>query len=471
MTMYYSKITTFAKDAKGAVLPTVAAVLVALMAFGTLAMDVSRYMDLQTQLQKAADSFALAAAAELDGQPATGGAGGAIARANAAVTALMAGHNSSVFNAAAVTAAVTFYQNLPATDNLAMGATTNDPTLANFVQVVVAPVRISTFFPATIFGAPSNNMTTSALAVAGFTQTLCGQPTPFYVCNGTPGSATDMLNQAAMIGHEVSLVEHPGQGQGGNYGFLDDLGCGGNTPCLENELGESNLPKSCAPTSNNIITTTGQKTAASEYFDTRFDLYQKAANKANKGANAAIFTPDANVRKGYKPGCNMSLGPPASELPFPDDSNVTPPYSTSVVGNGSWTGAANVNFNNYWNVNFPGTGVAKPAPTTRYAEYLYEIAKGLIPAKSKGNEVGTPQCNPANAQPDRRVLYAAVVNCGSLGGGRTKVTAQGIVKFFLLLPTIGTGGFGTMLAEYVSVVTPNQANGEVGVHDNVQLYR
>lgn len=478
MTMLYSKITLFAKDAKGAVLPTVAAVLVGLMGMATLALDISRYMDLQTQLQKAADSFALAAAAELDGQPAIGGAGGAIARANNAVTALMASRNSSVFNAAAVTAAVAFYPTLPATDNLAMGGATADPTQAHFVQVVVNPVTTSTFIPATLFGAASNNMTTSATAVAGFTQAICRQ-TPIFVCNG--GGANDMTNAKVMRGKEFSLVGAPGAGfSPGNYGFVD-IGCGNNTPCLEQALGKNN--NGICIGLDPVTTTTGQKTAAGRYFDTRFDLYVKNA----KNADPTVYSPDANVRKGYTPGCNTASaggwGPPAvgTELPFPDDSNVAPPYSTATIGNGNWQG----NFNNYWAVNFPG--VARPAaPATRFDLYQYENANGLVPKKACGTacgapngEVGTPQCHPETAQTCdpinnpgncRRFLYAAVVDCSKLGGGQTKVTPEAIVQFFLLQPLIQTaGGFGTMLAEYVDVAKPNDASGVL--HDIVQLYR
>jgi hypothetical protein len=488
MTMYYSKITTFAKDAKGAVLPTVAVVLVGLMGMATLAMDVSRYMDLQTQLQKAADSFALAAAAELDGRTT------AISRANSAVNTLMAGRNSSVFNAAAVTAAVTFYPALPATDNLAMGATTADPTLANFVQVVVTPVTVSTFIPATLLGAATNNMTTSASAVAGFTQSICGAPTPLYVCNGS--GATDMLNKAAMIGHEVDLVYGPGAGVGGNYGFLDPTGCGGNTPCLENTLGGNNLPTTTCINTPPIITTTGQKTAAGEYFDTRFDLYLKSA----KNADPTIFSPDVNVRKGYtldpagggggtckNVAYDFTLDATKTKaLPLPDDSNIASPYSAATIGNGNWT-TGFFNATGYWGVNFPGVA-AHPALTTRYALYQYEIANNLLLDQSTSNptlspsppsinpthqlqEVGVPMCVSAN-KPNRRILYAAVIDCSSLGGGQNTVTALGIVKFFLLQPTQAAGapgGFGTMLAEYVDLSTPNDASG--ALHDVVQLYR
>ncbi|MGH7249191.1 MAG: pilus assembly protein TadG-related protein, partial [Pseudomonadota bacterium] len=235
LTKLRGKIATFAADHTGAVLPFVASTIIGMLAFATLATDVSRYLDLQTQLQKAADAFALAAAAELDGTPT------AITRANAAISTLMAGQNSSVFGAGAVTVQATnFYPALPATDNLPMGATTADPAQARFVQVGVTPVAINTFFPAMLFGAATNTMATSASAVAGGPagagQVICGQ-TPIYVCSGAAGGPTDMMNPAVMTGKEVSLVAPPGSGYSpGNYGFLD-VGCGNNTPCLEQALG------------------------------------------------------------------------------------------------------------------------------------------------------------------------------------------------------------------------------------------
>jgi hypothetical protein len=97
----------------------------------------------------------------------------------------------------------------------------------------------------------------------------------------------------------------------------------------------------------------------------------------------------------------------------------------------------------------------------------------LCSTPSTGGEVGTPVCKPANATVDRRILYAAVTDCSTLGGGATPVTALGLVKFFLLRPTIQTGGFGTMLAEYVDLATPNNntPGNTTKIFDVVQLYR
>lgn len=475
ITKLRGKIVAFAADENGAVLPFVTAFMAVLFGFAILSTDMSRYLDLQTQLQKAADAFALAGAAELDGSRT------AEARADAAIAGLLTGTtaNSSIFGAGAVTVAAAYYSQLPATDNLGMasGTVAATPADARFVSVVVAPVTINSLFPAALAGAATNAMTTSASAVAGFTQAICRQ-TPIYICDGTPGGANDMMNPSVMRGKEVSLVANPGAGFApGNYGFLD-IGCGNNTPCLNQALGGNN--NQICVNLQTITTTTGQKTASKAYFNTRFDLYQNDA----KNADQTLFSPDVNVRKGYtapencnKPQSDGGWSPPnpgpqsTNELPLPDDSNITD-YSTVKIGNGNWTG----NYGTYRTTNFPTGGLPAAPPTnstgqaTRYALYQYEIANKLMPTPSVGKEVGAPVCAPpADARPDRRALYAAVVDCSQLTGGQNTVTPKGVVKFFLLQPVNTGTGFGNMLAEYVDLATPNDASGII--HDIVQLYR
>ena len=66
-------------DADGIILPYVTVMLVVIVGVSVLALDGSRYMSLQTQLQNGADALALAGAAELDRTPT------AIERANRAI--------------------------------------------------------------------------------------------------------------------------------------------------------------------------------------------------------------------------------------------------------------------------------------------------------------------------------------------------------------------------------------------------
>ena len=58
-----------AGDRRGAVAPTVALSLFALIAVGGLAFDYARLAGMDTELQNAADQAALAAASQLDRQP------------------------------------------------------------------------------------------------------------------------------------------------------------------------------------------------------------------------------------------------------------------------------------------------------------------------------------------------------------------------------------------------------------------
>ena len=71
-------------DRRGTVLPYVAMMLAVIIGLAALAIDGSRLMSVQTQLQNAGDALALAGAAELDRRP------DSIIRAEAAIRGLIA---------------------------------------------------------------------------------------------------------------------------------------------------------------------------------------------------------------------------------------------------------------------------------------------------------------------------------------------------------------------------------------------
>jgi Flp pilus assembly protein TadG len=75
---------TFLRSADGAVAPTIALSLAALIAAGGIAFDYARLASMDTELQSAADQAALAAATQLDGEA------NARARATAAAQNLVA---------------------------------------------------------------------------------------------------------------------------------------------------------------------------------------------------------------------------------------------------------------------------------------------------------------------------------------------------------------------------------------------
>src|SRR6267154_4104537 len=76
------------EDTSGVILPYVTLLLVVIIGTSLLALDGARLMGLQTQLQNAADAYALAGAAELDRLP------DSIDRANRAIDILMKNRNS-----------------------------------------------------------------------------------------------------------------------------------------------------------------------------------------------------------------------------------------------------------------------------------------------------------------------------------------------------------------------------------------
>jgi Flp pilus assembly protein TadG len=462
----------FARDESGVIVPLVALMLVALIGMASLALDIPRFFDLQTQLQKGADACALAAAAELDG------GADAITRAQNAMAELVGSANSS-WAGVVQCQAPTFYAGLPASDVSPMGDATVDPHQARFVQVTTAPTSVNAFMPLTLFGLASNVLTTGASAVAGFSETIC-RSTPIFVCNGS--GSNDMTNESAMKGREVSLVQPPGSSYApGNFGFLD-VGCGKSATCLEQALGADD--NGTCVNVDMIDTTTGQKASAANYFNTRFGIYASDAKKAD----AAVYSPDVNVRDGYVPGSGQNAcsnqsfgGTTTTACPYPDDSNISSSfctgavsYGSATIGNGNWQS----NLNAYWTANYGSGNNAPSKPSasavpTRYALYQYENTATfnghpLLQFANKSSATGAPACSPTDAQSGRRLLYAAVVDCTQLGGGQTSVRPEGVATFFLLQPPQGSG-FGTMLGEYVGYSAQNDGSGIV--HVSPQLYR
>jgi Putative Flp pilus-assembly TadE/G-like len=157
-------IKAFWGDTNGVILPYVTMVLVVIVGVSVLALDGSRYMSMQTQLQNGADALALAGAAELDRTPT------AIERATNAVESLIT--NSSLFGSGpgrnVQVARIRFLSSLPARDSdpILPANQTADPTLAAFIEVTAEPISLPTILPTAFFGG-SNVLAVGAQAVAG----------------------------------------------------------------------------------------------------------------------------------------------------------------------------------------------------------------------------------------------------------------------------------------------------------------
>jgi Flp pilus assembly protein TadG len=486
--------TAFWDDTNGIILPYVTLLLVAIVGLSVLALDGSRYMSLQTQLQNGADALALAGAAELDRMPT------AIRRATNAINNLVT--NSSLFGGNVRVAQIKFLRALPARDSdpILRGHWTDDPTQAAFVEVTVQPVALPTILPASFFGG-SNVLAVGAQAVAGFDQVVCDF-TPVFICNPfeAPGmsyrQATEALvnasNNPAGQRRLIRLEATPGNNgtfRRGDFGYLAPAtgswpaeSCG---PIIGGGLGQAiaaSRPPICLRLSG-VELQQGNHDVAMAGLNTRFDIYTDDFESCK-----ANYVADVNVRKGFTTLGNVNwcdarpAGPnwpiqdaDAAALPVDenmitakDDEEQTAVLDTTVVlGDGVWDCAG------YWRVahavgpgsDLPPAGCTGAATISRYSVYQYEM--NFITDRSRGAEIGAPRCNPLGIR-DRRILNAAIINCGSnpmeLTRDAHNVPVAAFGKFFLTLPA--AAGIGPY-AEFRGLIKPTDGIN----HDMVQLYR
>jgi Flp pilus assembly protein TadG len=496
------------RDVSGISLIYVTVALPALMGVCLLAIDVGRLWSLQSSLQHAADSIALAAAGELDGRS------DAIARAGNAVSSNMV-RNPTIFASSAVTiddsgVSVSYLRSLPPSDALQIQPEnrTENPVEARYVEVTVAPVTFTTLFPATFIGAATNTAQASATAVAGFEAAVCDF-TPLFMCNPyePQNGITDERDARLDYGlysHVQSIADKrrlmsfklrddDGQRQPGDYGFLRTQ---------QNEdiehLIASVSSKTCFGLSN--LSHQRSKTEdARQALNVRFDLYESG------GLGRSQYPPSVNVRKGYintsnppdqcasrRPPPSPPLDPPNAVMGFPRDGCFA---SSSCafgghLGNGDWGGNDSTpDFVQYWETNF-GSEPKSSGPNgqysdsnlpTRYDIYRDEIDRELWDHQSPGGtiggvpfpgETGSPQCSlaPAVDEPDRRIIYGAIINCRAVELRDRESESkkhQGVAfgKFFMTEPVSQDG---TLWVELIDIVQPGNST---QARDMVQLYR
>ena len=518
-------IKAFWDDTDGIILPYVTLMLVVIVGVAVLALDGSRYMSMQTQLQNGADALALAGAAELDRTPS------AIERANKAIgfrceaksstcQPIEGGHdlvsNWSLFGSGADrnvrVAGIRYLRSLPVRDSdpILPANVTSDPTQAAFVEVTVKPIGLPTILPASFFGG-SNLLTVGAQAVAGFDQVVCDF-TPIFICN--PFETSGMTYQeatAALVNasHDraaqrrlirlAGTQEKIGAFGRGDFGYLTPTTgalptnfCG---PITGGGIGQAmaaSRPPTCLRLSG-VDLQPGNDQVALDGLNTRFDIYASGFDACKEN-----YVADVNVRKGYttlgnanwcdaRPSGsnwpiadaraaafpvdqNMILGNEANQPNEEDDENqgrVGGLNRSVAIGNGIWDCAG------YWRVaHFAGPGADSPPPgctetatISRYSVYQYEF--NYISDRSSGLEIGAPQCNPLRIK-YRRVLNAAIINCGSSPVAVTRnardVPVAGFGRFFLTMPAAAGAG---PYAEFLGLIKPTDSIN----HDIVQLYR
>ncbi|TPI13092.1 hypothetical protein FJW06_15735 [Mesorhizobium sp. B4-1-3] len=495
-------IRRFWRDQRGVALILVSVMLPAIIGFSLLSIDMSRVNNMHNDLQKAADAFALAGAAELDGS------NGAWARAERAMATLV--HNESYFSTvgtngrfilsagqpggalrcnSAGNISWCFLKTIPA-DTAAI-TTANyantDPAVGQletrFVQVTVVPTGFAAIFPASFLtgNTASNSFNVGASAVAGFRTSVCDY-TPVFICNpyeGSPGGVS--LEQAATTREyrrrQITL-RNDGSYQPGNFAFLASPD-GNGAQALELALARVK-PSGCYA-QDGVNTEPGQNAGpVQDGLNARFGISKNYVGTANG--------PAANVRMGLKSfNCNNSTTfetDPTKGIGLEEDSCISAGNCTMMGGR---MGAGDWNFARYWAANHPGravpsalsgTGVNLP---TRYEVYRYELDPDGNPATndsivgdaSVGGETGTPSCGQTPVTTvDRRILYGAIIDCNAIGGfnGRAdNVPVHAFGSFFITEPIKDGKNINVELVD----ITGKGGRGTLDnfLRDEAQLYR
>lgn len=468
----------FRHDCDGVVLPYIAMILAVIMGLAALALDGSRLMSVQTQLQNGADALALTGAAELDRRP------DSIIRAEAAIRNLLSNPvtGTGVAQVARVSS-IEFLSSLPPDDDLPITTRniTEDPTLAGYVQISVEPVQMETIFPVSL-SSGRQNVSVGAQAVAGYDQVVCNT-SPVFVCNPfeTSGMSYYQATQALVAADQnpnahrqlVRLARSQSKNGGfsaGDFGyvapatgFLPAAACGPGSERGVPQALASTRVRACYRLSG-ITLVPSDDQPAMDGLNTRFDIY------AREFSSCRIYPPDINVRKGFIAignvnWCNAVPAAPNWPMPSPDaaalpldQSMINPPTQSldpnATIGNGIWNCAA------YWSTahfagmgkNTPPRGCSAAATISRYDVYRYEA--NFLNDRSRGVEYGAPRCAPPGVA-NRRIITVPIINCGSSPVPAMNyaqgVPVAGFGRFFLVLPA-QPGTNGNLYAEFIGLV-------------------
>lgn len=504
-----ARIRDFARSQAGTILVFWGIALGVILGIVALSFDLGRASITRSELQSFADSVALAAAGELDGNS------DAIVRATAAANLIRDsqsfGNTSRILEGQA-SFTLTFFSSLPANDSSAMTAVTTDPARAAFVRVTVTPTVVESTFGAA-FAALTNrqnrDFNLGATAVAGLSTYAC-DITPMMFCLPSPNySAKDNIGK-------MVLLRRGGNGAAwgpGDFGFLDPTGikidptgpCGrlNGAQLLACLVGAVDHITQCF-NQRGVDMEPGQKVGLEDaFFNVRFDIYQSIMNGKR---NDPDYAPAPNVIKGRVPnipgggggnsgggnsgggnsgggnsgGGNACIGnnsdPSPNTVALPRDTCFANGTCTRF-GDGNWAAGRT----NYVNVNYGtpsgalNTRDPHPNAQTRYQYYLAEIAAArsgrILPAGRA--ESGLPTCSTRPpAPPDRRIITVAGIDCAANGirGSASNVPVKEFFKIFLTEPVVDFQIYGEIVG---SASFAGEGAQDIGglVRDVVQLYR
>ena len=443
-----------------------------------LSVDTARIYNLDHELQSAADALARAGATELDQSS------DAITRANRAVQNLVS--NDQRYGASGkanvVVQSTRFLKTLPANDYdpVTSSMVTTIPSEAHYIEVAVAPETVKTFFPvSTVRGFAS--VTLEASAVAGTSDGVCGAA-PIFVCNPYEGSnVTNIYDAMKTKSFQRNLIQFKTQSGGnfqygpGNFGFLD---VGGGADALRDAVA-IDKPEICFSKARGITTEPGNMSSVSQGFNTRFDMYDGSFKQKKSDPR---YAPAANVVKGYSgPKCKGSADSAALALPL--DSCFETGNCAGLggrMGDGDWDFVEYVKINHNaanqltingtsFNFNYTNNTVTPTSIPSRYDVYRWEIDSNSVPGASTYGtsstpEEGLPTCHSSGASIadiDRRIVYAAVLNCstieqaGGLSGRSGPHPVETFAKVFITRP-MSNDQDNTIFGEIVGPVVAGQ---------------
>jgi Flp pilus assembly protein TadG len=507
-------IRRLARDEAGTILVFWGIVLGVVLGFVALSFDLGRASITRSELQSFADSVALAAAGELDGN--SDAIERATEAANLIVDSQSFGNTDRVLEGEA-SFTLTFYSRLPADDATALSAQTTDPAAAAFVRVSVTPTVVESTFGAAFAALTSRenqDFDLGATAVAGLSIYACDvQPMMFCLPNNGNYPAKDNIGKMIKLragGPNAAWAP-------GDFGFLDprevfvnETGpCAGlkGAPLLRCLLGAVDNITKCF-NQRGVDIEPGQKAGLeNSIFNIRFDIYTQSMNNASYRNNPS-YAPAPNVIKGIVPtsngngnggggggnngggnngggnngggnngngGGNQCIGNNPTVSPntvaLPRDTCFTT-GTCSRFGDGDWSAGRTT----YETVNYGGPVASRNGIRTRYEYYLDEIrvsgAGRILPANRA--ESGRPVCsNQPPAAPDRRIITVAGIDCGAnnIRGAASNVPVKEFFKIFLTEPVDEDMNiWGEIVGSASEIGTGAGGTGGL-VRDVVQLYR
>jgi len=443
-------------DSSAAVAVQIALTAVVLMGFVGLAIELGEAFALNTELQEAADSAALSAAAELDGFA------GAISRATTATTAF--GPNKEEWDiggpATVQIASETFLSatacgSPPCTPGSSLllppdpsptgdVAATTDVEAA-YVRVVTKTNSVSANLASLLTG--RSLIKTQAVATAGRNAIVC-LDVPLMICNPSEVDGNGDLPPSLVAGQEILVTDgggtmiHPG-----DWGFL----CPPSNP-------------SCGAGDSGTWLASASSTATQ---------CNSAIMNTKPGVNTGPITKSYNYRFAQNLPAPAGAQIAFNTVSYPADPALTSSSRLSNSTSASWDpGAAG----GYWatahpGVSYPPLGLTKSGPgntATRFDVYNWE--------NSTGDSTTNPPCsipagsyNPNGTQTiatnTARVMNIGIANCiAENEKGRWHGPGISYFQAFLTAPL-------TTSNIYLEVIKQYTFGSSGSVHNNVALYR